>query len=82
MTGPWSNCGVKTDPKEVTDFRSALKASGFPLLVPGHFLKNACDLKNNAGPSSYTCKAAKGVKPGTKISPRSPTSSLPSWSET
>ena len=49
-----------------------MKAGGFPLLIPGHFLENACDLRNNAGPSSYAQKAAKGVKPGAKISPRSP----------
>ena len=58
-----------------------MKAGGFPLLIPGHFLENACDLRNNAGPSSYAQKAAKGVKPGAKISPRSPTSLLPSWNE-
>ena len=52
-TGPWSNCGVKADPKEVADFRSALKAGGFPPLIPGHFLKDAQDCKNNAGLSSY-----------------------------
>ena len=55
---------------------------GFPPLVPGHFLKSAQDLRNNAGPSSYISKAAKGVKPGAKISPRYTMSPLPSWCET
>ena len=55
---------------------------GFPPLVPRHFLKSAQDLRNNAGPSSYVSKAAKGIKPGAKISPRYMTSPLPSWCET
>ena len=67
--------------QEAADFRSALKAGGFPPLVPGHFLKSAQPLRNNAGPS-YVSKAAKGVKPGAKISPRYKTSPLPSWRET
>ena len=81
-SGPGWNRGVKADPKEVTDFRSALKAGGFPPLVPEHFLKSAQDLRNNASPSSYVSKAAKGVKPGTKILPRHLMSTLPSWRET
>ena len=71
-----------TNPKEVADFRSALKAGVFPPLIPGHFLKSAQDLRNNASPSSYVSKAAKGVKPGAKILPRHLTSPLPSWHET
>ena len=67
--------------QESADFRSALKANGFPLLVPGHFLKTAQDLRNNASPS-YISKAAKGVKPGAKISPRYTMPLLPSWCET
>ena len=67
--------------QEAADFRSALKAGGFPLLIPRHFLKSAQDLRNNAGPS-YVSKAAKGVKPGAKISPRYTMSPLPSWGET
>ena len=51
-------------------FKSALKAGGFPPLVPNYLLKNPQDLRNNAGPSSFTSKAAKGVQPGAKISPR------------
>ena len=39
-------------------------------------------MRNNAGPSSFASKAAKGVTPGAKISPRLKTSSLPSWNET
>ena len=68
--------------QQSADFRSALKAGGFPPLVPTHFLKTPHDLRNNAGPSSFASKAAKGVKPGTKISPRLKTSLLPSWNET
>jgi hypothetical protein len=59
-----------------------LKAGDFPQLIPEHFLKNACDCRNNTGPSSYVSKAAKGVKPGAKISPRHSTTLLPSWHET
>ena len=67
--------------QESADFRSVLKVGSFPLLVPRHFLKTAQDLRNNASPS-YVSKAAKGVKPGAKISPRHKTSPLPSWHET
>ena len=67
--------------QQTADFRSALKAGGFPPLVPNCFLKTPQDLRNNAGPS-YLYKAAKGVKPGAKISPRLKTSPLPSWCET
>ena len=67
--------------QQTADFRSALKAGGFPPLVPNCFLKTPQDLRNNAGPS-YLSKAAKGVKPGAKISPRLKTSPLPSWRET
>ena len=63
-------------------FTSALKAGGFPPLVPNYLLKTPQDLRNNAGPSSFASKAAKGVTPGAKISPRFKTSSLPSWNET
>jgi hypothetical protein len=56
-------------------------SGNFPLLVPSHFLKTQDDARKNAGPS-FSSIAAKGVKPGAKISLRSPTSSLPSWSET
>ena len=63
-------------------FKSALKAGGFPLLVPNYLLKTPQDLRNNAGLSSFASKAAKGVKPGAKISPRLKTSPLPSWRET
>ena len=63
-------------------FISALKAGGFPPLVPNYLLKNPQDLRNNAGPSSFTSKAAKGVMPGAKISPRFKMSLLPSWNET
>ena len=45
-------------------FTSTLKAGGFPLLVPNYLLKTPQDLRNNAGPSSFASKAAKGVKPG------------------
>ena len=63
-------------------FTSALKAGGFPPLVPNYLLRTPQDLRNNAGPSSFASKAAKGVKPGAKISPRLKTSPLPSWNET
>ena len=63
-------------------FKSALKAGGFPPLVPNYLLKNPQDLRNNAGPSSFASKAAKGVTPGAKILPRLKTSPLPSWCET
>ena len=68
--------------QQTADFRSALKAGGFPPLVPNCFLKTPQDLRNNAGLSSFASKAAKGVKPGAKISPRLKTSPLPSWRET
>jgi hypothetical protein len=87
--GPSSACVVCADPKEVQQFRAGLKAGNnsllvsgnFPLLVPSHFLKTQDDVRKNTGPS-FSSIAAKGVKPGAKISPRSPLSSLPSWSET
>ena len=63
-------------------FTSALKAGGFPPLVPNYLLKTPQDLRNNAGLSSFASKAAKGVTPGAKILPRLKTSSLPSWNET
>ena len=63
-------------------FKSALKAGGFPLLIPNYLLKTPQDLRNNAGLSSFTQKAAKGVTPGAKISPRLKMSPLPSWRET
>jgi hypothetical protein len=80
---------VRADPAEVQKFRAGLKAGNnsplvsgnFPPLVPSHFLKTQDDARKNAGPS-FSSIAAKGVKPGAKISPRSPTSSLPSWGET
>jgi hypothetical protein len=56
-------------------------SGNFPPLVPSHFLKTQDDVRKNAGPS-FSSIAAKGVKPGAKISLRSPSSSLPSWSET
>jgi hypothetical protein len=56
-------------------------SGNFPLLVPSHFLKTQDDARKNAGPS-FSSIAAKGVKPGAKISLRSQSSSLPSWSET
>ena len=40
-------------------FTSALKAGGFPPLVPNYLLKTPQDLRNNAGPSSFASKAAK-----------------------
>jgi hypothetical protein len=87
--GPSSARIVHMDPKEVQQFRAGLKArrnsplvsGNFPPLVPSHFLKTQDDARKNAGPS-FSSIAAKGVKPGAKISPRSPLSSLPSWSET
>ena len=63
-------------------FKSALKVGDFPPLVPNYLLKTPQDLRNNAGPSSFVSKAAKGVKPGAKIPPRHQTSMLPSWHET
>jgi hypothetical protein len=80
---------MRADPKEVQRFRAGLKAGknsplvsgNFPPLVPSHFLKTQDDAQKNAGPS-FSLIAAKGVKPGAKISLRSPTSSLPSWNET
>jgi hypothetical protein len=56
-------------------------SGNFLPLVPSHFLKTQDDARKNAGPS-FSSIAAKGVKPGAKISLRSPSSSLPSWSET
>jgi hypothetical protein len=87
--GPSSAHVVRADPKEVQQFRASLKArnnsplvsGNFPLLVPSHFLKTQDDTRKNAGPS-FSLIAAKGVKPGAKILPRSPSSSFPSWSET
>jgi hypothetical protein len=87
--GPSCARVVRVDPAEVQKFRAGLKAgnnsplvsSNFPLLVPSHFLKTQDDARKNAGPS-FSSIAAKGVKPGTKILLRSPSSSLPSWSET
>jgi hypothetical protein len=80
---------VRADPAEVQKFRAGLKAGNnsplvsgnFPPLVPSHFLKTQDDARKNAGPS-FSSIAAKGVKPGAKISLRSLSSSLPSWSET
>jgi hypothetical protein len=80
---------VHADSTEVQRFRAGLKAGNnsplvsgnFPPLVPSHFLKTQDDAQKNAGPS-FSSIAAKGVKPGAKISLRSPSSSLPSWSET
>jgi hypothetical protein len=80
---------VRADPREVQEFRAGLKAGrnsplvsgNFPPLIPSHFLKTQDDARKNAGPS-FSSIAAKGVKPGAKILLRSPTSSLPSWSET
>jgi hypothetical protein len=87
--GPSCARVVRTDPAEVQKFRAGLKAGNnsplvsgnFPPLVPSHFLKTQDDARKNAGPS-FSSIAAKGVKPGAKISLRSLTSSLPSWSET
>jgi hypothetical protein len=87
--GPSCACVVRVDPAEVQRFRAGLKAGNnsplvsgnFPPLVPSHFLKTQDDTRKNAGPS-FSSIAAKGVEPGTKISLRSPSSSLPSWSET
>jgi hypothetical protein len=56
-------------------------SGNFPPLVPSHFLKTQDDACKNASPS-FSSIAAKGVKPGAKISLRSPMSLLPSWSET
>jgi hypothetical protein len=80
---------VRADPAEVQKFRAGLKArnnsplvsGNFPPLVPSHFLKTQDDARKNAGPS-FSSIAAKGVKPGAKISLRSLLSLLPSWSET
>jgi hypothetical protein len=87
--GPSCAHNVCADPTEVQTFRAGLKASinpplvsgNFPPLVPSHFLKNQDDARKNAGPS-FSSIATKGVKPGAKISLRSPSSLLPSWSET
>ena len=73
---------VITNQNQSVGFKSALKAGGFPPLVPNYLLKTPQDLRNNAGPSSFASKAAKGVTPGAKISPRLKTSPLPSWRET
>jgi hypothetical protein len=80
---------VRADPAEVQKFRAGLKAGNnsplvsgnFQPLVPSHFLKTQDDARKNASPS-FSSIAAKGVKPGAKITLRSPSSSLPSWSET
>jgi hypothetical protein len=87
--GPSCACIVRADPAEVQRFRAGLKAGNnsplvsgnFLPLVPSHFLKTQDDARKNAG-LSFSSIAAKGVKPGAKISLRSPLSSLPSWSET
>jgi hypothetical protein len=87
--GPSCARVVRADPAEVQTFRAGLKAGrnsplvsgNFPPLVPSHFLKTQEDARKNAGPS-FSSIAAKGVKPGAKITLRSPSSSLPSWSET
>jgi hypothetical protein len=63
-------------------FREALMKDSFPPLVPGYFLKDAQDCKNNAGPSSFKNIAAKGCKPGAKYTPRSPSPPSYSWNET
>jgi hypothetical protein len=80
---------VRANPAEVQRFRAGLKArnnsplvsGNFPPLVPSHFLKTQDDAQKNTGPS-FSLIAAKGVKPGAKILPRSPMSLLPYWSET
>jgi hypothetical protein len=87
--GPSCARVVRADPAEVQTFRAGLKAGinpplvsgNFPPLVPSHFLKTQDDARKNASPS-FSSIAAKGVKHGAKISLRSPSSSLPSWSET
>jgi hypothetical protein len=83
--GPSCARVVRADPAEVQRFRAGLKAgNNSPLvspLVPSHFLKTQDDARKNTGPS-FSSIAAKGVKPGAKISPRSPSSSFPSWNET
>jgi hypothetical protein len=87
--GPSCARVVRADPAEVQTFRAGLKAGrnsplvsgNFLPLVPSHFLKTQEDARKNAGPS-FSSIAAKGVKPGAKITLRSPSSSLPSWSET
>jgi hypothetical protein len=87
--GPSCARVVHADPAEVKKFRASLKAgnnsplvsSNFPPLVPSHFLNTQDDARKNAGPS-FSSIAAKGVKPGAKISPRSLMSLLPSWNET
>jgi hypothetical protein len=63
-------------------FREALTKDSFPPLIPGYFLKDAWDCKNNAGPSSFKNIAAKGCKPGAKYTPRSPLPPSYSWNET
>jgi hypothetical protein len=87
--GPSCAHVVRADPAEVQKFRAGLKAGNnsplvsrnFPPLVPSHFLKTQDDARKNAG-LSFSSIAAKGAKPGAKISLRSLSSSLPSWSET
>jgi hypothetical protein len=87
--GPSSARVVCVDPKEIQQFRAGIKAGNnsplvsgnFPPLVPSHFLKTQDDARKNTG-LSFSSIAAKGVKPGAKLLPRSPSSSLPSWSET
>jgi hypothetical protein len=77
------------DQKEIQQFHAGIKAgnnsplvsSNFPPLVPNLLLRTQDDARKNAS-LSFSSIAAKGVKPGTKLLPRSPTSSLPSWSET
>jgi hypothetical protein len=87
--GPSCTRVVHVDPAEVQTFRAGLKAGinsplvsgNFPPLIPSHFLKTQDDARKNAG-LSFSSIAAKGVKPGAKISLRSPLSSFPSWNET